>query len=133
MERQCANALALATFLEQLNVDIIVNYPGLASSPYHELANRQLDNGYGGIVTFRAGSKERAFQIINSLKLPLIISNVGDTKTLVIHPASTISLYCTEQEKEASGVYDDLIRISVGIEDIKDLKADFENALKGGN
>lgn len=133
MERQCANAFALATFLEQLNADIIVNYPGLASSPYYELAKRQLDNGYGGIVTFRAGSKERAFQIINSLKLPLIISNVGDTKTLVIHPASTISLYCTEQEKEASGVYDDLIRISVGIEDIEDLKADFENALKGGN
>lgn len=132
MERQCANALELAKFLNGLDADIIVNYPGLENSPYYELAKKQLNNGFGAIITFRAGSKERAFQIINALELPLVISNVGDTKTLVIHPASTISLHCTEEERIASGVYNDLIRISVGIEDIKDLKADFENALKGG-
>ncbi|WP_099467698.1 O-acetylhomoserine aminocarboxypropyltransferase/cysteine synthase family protein [Konateibacter massiliensis] len=132
MERQCENALKLAKFLEELGADITVNYPGLENSPYHELAKRQLKNGYGAIITFRAGSKERAFHIINSLKLPLIISNVGDTKTLVIHPASTISLHCTDEEKNASGVYQDLIRVSVGIENIEDLKADFENALLGG-
>lgn len=132
MERQCGNALELARFLESLDAGIIVNYPGLESSPYYELAKRQLSNAYGAIITFRAGSKERAFHIINSLELPLVISNIGDTKTLVIHPESTISLHCTDKERIASGVYDDLIRISVGIENIEDLKADFENALKGG-
>lgn len=132
MERQCANALELATFINHIEADITVNYPGLEKSEYHSLAKKQLHNGYGAIVTFRAGSKERAFQIINALQIPLILSNVGDTKTLVIHPASTISLHCTKEEKIASGVYEDLVRISVGIENIEDLKADFENALKGG-
>lgn len=130
MERQCENALELASFLSQLDKSIAVNYPGLPDSPWHELAKRQFHNGFGGIITFRAGSKERAFQIINRLKVPLIVSNIGDTKTLVIHPASTISLHCTAGEKIASGVYDDLIRISVGIENIEDLKADFEQAFK---
>lgn len=131
MERQCLNALELARFLEQLHAGITVNYPGLKSSPYHDLAKQQFSSGYGGILTFRAGSKERAFRIINALKLPMIVSNIGDTKTLVIHPASTISLHCTAEEKLASGVYDDLIRVSAGIENIEDLKDDFEHALKG--
>ena len=130
MERQCKNALELAEFLESLPETSGVNYPGLASSPYHELAKKQFTGGYGGIITLRAGSKERAFRILNNLKIPLIASNIGDTKTLAIHPGSTISLHCTEEEKLASGVYEDLIRISVGIENIEDLKADFEQAIK---
>lgn len=132
MERQCNNALELARFLENLNGEILVNYPGLESSPYHKTAKKQLQHGYGAIVTVRAGSKERAFHMINSLKIAFIVSNIGDTKTLVIHPASTISLHCTKEERIASGVYDDLIRISVGIENIEDLKADFEQAIRGG-
>ena len=131
MERQCANALALAQFLEQLDADIKVNYPGLRESAYHELARQQFRGGFGAIVTLRVGSKERAFRIINALKLPYILSNIGDTKTLVIHPASTIAVHLSEEEQIQSGVYDDLIRVSVGIADIEDLKQDFKNAIEG--
>jgi O-acetylhomoserine (thiol)-lyase len=130
MERHCSNALELARYLDSLGDDIIVNYPGLESSPYHELASRQFNGGYGAIVTVRVGSKERAFNIINSLKIPFILSNIGDTKTLVLHPASTIAVHLSKEEQLQSGVYDDLIRISVGIEDVEDLKADFKQAIE---
>ena len=130
MQRQCDNALELARFLQGLGGDIEVNYPGLEESPYHEIAEKQFKNGYGAIVTVRTGSKEKAFSIINSLKLPLIISNIGDTKTLVIHPESTIAAHISDKEKQQSGVFEDLIRISVGIEDIEDLKEDFKQAIE---
>ena len=132
MERQCANALKLAAYLNEID-GIEVNYPGLKESPYHELADKQFKNGYGAILTFRVGCKERAFNIINSLKIPYIVSNIGDTKTLVIHPASTIALHLNEDDKKSSGVYDDLIRVSVGIEDIEDLTQDFFNAINNEN
>ena len=131
MDRQCSNALALSTWLEETYPDITVNYPGLKSSKWHDIAEGQLKNGYGAILTIRVGSKERAFQIMNKLTIPYILSNIGDTKTLVVHPASTISLHSTPQELEDAGVYDDLIRISVGIEDVDDLIEDFRNAIKG--
>lgn len=130
MQRQCDNALELARFLQGLGGDIEVNYPGLEESPYHEIAEKQFRNGYGAIVTVRTGSKEKAFSIINSLKIPLIISNIGDTKTLVIHPESTIAAHISDKEKQQSGVFEDLIRISVGIEDIEDLKEDFKQAIE---
>ena len=129
MERICQNAMALAEFLDQYGI-YQVNYPGLESSPWHELAKEQLKNGYGGILTIRCGSKEKAYAIINALKLPLKLSNIGDTKTLVIHPESTIAAHSTEKEKITAGVYDDLIRISVGIEDIEDLIEDFKQAIE---
>lgn len=129
MDRECSNALALAEFLES-EMGLCVNYPGLESSPYHEVAKRMLQNGYGAIVTVRVGSKEKAFKIINALKLPYILANIGDTKTLVIHPESTIATHLSDKEKTQSGVYDDLIRISVGIEDIEDLKQDFKQAIE---
>lgn len=132
MERQCENALQLAEFLSQSDCDVTVNYPGLTDSPYHEIAKKQFHGGFGAIVTMRAGSKERAFEIINSLKIPFIVSNIGDTKTLVIHPASTIAVHLSQEEQIQSGVYDDLIRISVGIENIEDLKQDFKNAIEKG-
>ena len=130
MQRQCDNALELARFLQSLGGDIEVNYPGLEESPYHETAEKQFRNGYGAIVTVRTGSKEKAFSIINSLKIPLIISNIGDTKTLVIHPESTIAAHISDEEKLQSGVFEDMIRISVGIEDIEDLKEDFKQAIE---
>ena len=130
MQRQCDNALELARFLQGLGGDIEVNYPGLEESPYHEIAEKQFRNGYGAIVTVRTGSKEKAFSIINSLKIPLIISNIGDTKTLVIHPESTIAAHISDEEKLQSGVFEDMIRISVGIEDIEDLKEDFKQAIE---
>lgn len=103
-------------------------YPGLKSSKWNAIARKQFTKGYGAIVTIRVGSKDRAFKLMDELKLPYILSNIGDTKTLVIHPASTISLHSTKQQREDAGVFDDLIRISVGIEDIEDLKEDFANA-----
>lgn len=130
MERQCKNAFELAEFLEGLNAGLTVNYPGLINSPYHELAKKQFSGGFGAIVTFRAGSKERAFKIINSLQIPFLVSNIGDTKTLVIHAASTIAVHLNEEEQKLSGVFDDLVRVSVGIEDIEDLKADFKRAIE---
>jgi O-acetylhomoserine (thiol)-lyase len=130
MERICDNALKLAKFFENECTDITVNYPGLPDSRWHDIAVAELKNGFGGIITIRTGSKEKAFKIMNALKLPLIISNIGDTKTLVIHPESTLNVHSTEEEKATAGVFDDLIRISVGIEDVKDLIEDFRQAIK---
>ena len=129
MERQCSNAFLLAKWLQENNKDIIVNYPGLKSSKWNDIANTIFTKGYGAILTIRVGSKERAFEVMNKLTIPYILSNIGDTKTLVVHPASTISLHSTEKELEDAGVYDDLIRISVGIEDIEDLIEDFRTAI----
>lgn len=128
MERACSNALKLAEFLSQYD-DVKVNYPGLNSSKWHDTADEILENGYGAILTIRVGTKERAFDIMNNLKIPKIVSNIGDTKTLIIHPESTLNAHSTDKEKEEAGVFDDLIRISVGIEDIEDLIEDFKNAL----
>ena len=128
MERACSNAKVLAEFLNTYP-DITVNYPGLACSPWHDVADKVLANGYGAILTIRVGSKERAFSVINNLSIPKIVSNIGDTKTLIIHPESTLNAHSTEKEKEDAGVFDDLIRISVGIEDIEDLIEDFKAAL----
>ena len=130
MEKICDNAIKLAEFFQNEYSDITVNYPGLESSKWHDIAVSQLKNGFGGIITIRTGSKERAFKIMNALKLPLIISNIGDTKTLVIHPESTLNVHSTEEEKVTAGVFDDLIRVSVGIEDIKDLIEDFRQAIE---
>ena len=130
MERSCANALQLATWLATSGLVEDVCYPGLAHNPSHELAQRQFGGlGFGALVTVRVGSQGRAFHVIDKLRYPLIVSNIGDTKTLVAHAASTIFADNTEQERLAAGVRPDTIRISVGIEDIADLIADFEQAL----
>jgi O-acetylhomoserine (thiol)-lyase len=89
-----------------------------------------LDGRYGAILTLRVGSKERAFAIMNDLKIPQIVSNIGDTKTLIVHPESTLSAHSTEQEKIDAAVYDDMIRVSVGIENVEDLIADFDQAIR---
>ncbi len=132
MERECQNAHELAHWLQETYPEITVNYPGLESSPWHEIAERQFGGkGFGGILTIRVGSKENAFALIDALKVPYTLSNIGDTKTLVVHPSTTISLHESEEERIKAGVFDDLIRISVGIEDIADLKADFAQAIAG--
>jgi O-acetylhomoserine (thiol)-lyase len=128
MERACDNALKLARFLENMP-GITVNYPGLPSSQWHEAAERILDGRFGAILTLRVGSRDRAFAIMNELKIPQIVSNIGDTKTLIVHPESTISAHSTEQEKKDAAVYDDMIRVSVGIEDADDLIEDFDRAI----
>ena len=129
MRCHCSNAMELAEFLNGLGHGIKVSYPGLKEHPYHRIAAEQFHGGFGAIITLRTGSKERAFKILNELKIPWMVSNIGDTKTLVIHPSSTIAAHLTEEEKNLSGVYDDMIRISVGIEDIEDLIADFGQAI----
>ena len=128
MERLCENALNLARLLSTLP-GLTVNYPALEGNPYYDLVQSQLGGKGGAILTVRAGSKERAFKLINALQYAHIATNIGDIRTLVIHVASTIYAHSSEAEREKAGVYDDTIRISVGIEDIDDLKADFEQAV----
>ena len=128
MERICENAAALAERLDQ-EKDITVNYLTLPHHPDHEFVEREL-NGYGGgILTIRVGSRERAFEVINSLRYVKIASNLGDIRTLVIHPASTLYRHNSKEEAEAAGVFEDTIRISVGIENKEDLIEDFLNAI----
>ncbi|MGM9538901.1 MAG: PLP-dependent transferase [Candidatus Onthomonas sp.] len=129
VERECQNALALAKALEQLEGIYAVNYPGLDSSPYQPLTAQFEGRMAGALLTFRAGSKERAFALINHLKYACIVSNIGDVRTLVVHPASSIYIHSDASEMERAGVYDDLIRVSVGIEFIDDLVADFTAAV----
>jgi O-acetylhomoserine (thiol)-lyase len=129
MERLCENSLNLAKALEESPLFGDVTYPGLSSSPWHDLAKEQLTGGqYGAILTVRCGSKERAFSVINHLQYAVNATNIGDVRTLVIHPASTIYCFNSEQERLDAGVYDDLIRISVGLENVEDLIADFLQA-----
>lgn len=128
MERLCSNALKLAEFFES-DGRVIVNYPALRSNPYYELVQKQFGGKGGAILTIRAGSKERAFKLINQLKYAINATNIGDVRTLVIHPASTIYTHSTEEQKLHAGVFEDTIRISIGIEDIDDLISDFKNAI----
>ena len=130
MERICDNADKLAHALDALD-GISVNYLTLPSHPYHRYVEEELNGFGGGILSFRAGSKERAFKIINSLKYAMIASNIGDLRTLVIHPASTLYVQASKQEMEAAGVYEDTVRVSVGIEDVNDLIDDFTEAVNG--
>ena len=132
MERLCENALGLAKALEQSSRYGSVAYPGLASSPWHGIAKRQLHGGqYGAILTVRCGSKQRAFSVIDHLRYAVNATNIGDVRTLVIHPASTIYAFNTVQEQLEAGVYEDLIRVSVGLEDLEDLIGDFMQAAGG--
>ena len=129
MDRLCSNALQLAEFLQGFE-GITVNYPALKQSPYYDLVQRQFGGKGGGILTIDAGSKEKAFKLINNLKYATIATNIGDLRTLVIHPDSTIFTHGTKEQKENAGVFEGTIRVSVGIEDIEDLKEDFEQAIQ---
>ena len=129
MERICDNALRHAEFLDSVD-GVEVNYPALPGNPYYELVQEQFGGRGGAILTLRAGSKERAYRLVNNLKYALIATNIGDIRTLVIHAASTIYTHSSEQQRISAGVYDDTIRISVGIEDIDDLIDDFRQAIE---
>ncbi len=131
VERTVQNALALAQWLEAHPLVEFVWYPGLASSPYNKLAKKYLQNGYGGVLQFGIkGGVENGRKFIDALKLVSHLANVGDAKTLAIHPASTTHEQLSDAEREASGVLPNLVRISVGIEHIDDIKADFEQAFE---
>ena len=131
VERHAQNALALAEWLESHPLVEFVWYPGLASSPYHTLAKKYLQNGFGGVLQFGIkGGIENGKKFINSIQLTSHLANVGDAKTLAIHPASTTHEQLSESEQLKAGVLPNMIRISVGIEHIDDIKADFEQAFQ---
>ncbi|WP_419034097.1 O-acetylhomoserine aminocarboxypropyltransferase/cysteine synthase family protein [Dysgonomonas gadei] len=130
VERHVENTLAIAKWLEQHPKVEYVNYPGLESSPYHSLAKKYFKNGFGGVLSFKVkGSGENADKVINSLELISHLANVGDAKSLIIHPATTTHEQLSEEEKLATGAIPGLLRISVGIENVNDIKADLEQAL----
>ncbi|NCQ10668.1 MAG: O-acetylhomoserine aminocarboxypropyltransferase/cysteine synthase, partial [Bacteroidetes bacterium] len=131
VERHIENALNLATWLENHPQVEKVNYPGLASSPYNTLAKKYLKNGFGGVLSFELkGSKENAIKFIDSLELVSHVANVGDAKTLIIQPSATTHQQLSIDEQLAAGVTPNLLRVSVGIENILDIKADFEQAFE---
>lgn len=130
MERHCSNTQKVAEYLSEHPKVAWVNYPGLATDPYHDLARKYLPKGAGAIFTFGVrGGFEAGRVFIENLKLASHLANVGDAKTLVIHPASTTHQQLSEAERRACGVSDDMIRVSVGLEDVRDIIDDFEEAL----
>ena len=131
VQRHVDNALHLAEWLEQHPQVEFVQYPGLKSSPYHNLAKQYLKNGFGGVLNFGVkGGKENASKFIDSLKLISHLANVGDAKTLAIHPATTTHEQLSDPDQIAAGVQPNQVRISVGIEHIEDIKADLEQAFE---
>jgi O-acetylhomoserine/O-acetylserine sulfhydrylase len=131
VERHINNALELAKWLEQQEQVAWVNYPGLPNHPYHERAKKYLRHGFGGVLNFGIkGGLEAGKAFISNVKLASHLANVGDAKTLVIHPASTTHQQLSDSEQISAGVTPDLVRVSVGIEHIDDIKEDFEQAFK---
>jgi O-acetylhomoserine (thiol)-lyase len=131
VQRQVDNALELAKWLESHTRVEWVSYPGLASHPYHEAAKKYLRNGFGGVLSFGiAGGYEAGKRFIDATKLASHLANVGDAKTLVIHPASTTHQQLSEAEQISTGVVPELVRISLGIEHIEDIKEDIDQALE---
>ena len=129
VERHGENALALATWLQAHPAVAWVSYPGLTTHPYHDRAKQYLQHGFGGVLAFGIkGGIEAGRRFIDSVKLASHVANVGDAKTLVIHPATTTHQQLAEAEQRSSGVTPDLIRVSVGLEHIDDIKEDFEQA-----
>lgn len=131
VERHINNALELAKWLEQQEQVVWVNYPGLPNHPYHERAKKYLRHGFGGVLNFGIkGGLEAGKAFISNVKLASHLANVGDAKTLVIHPASTTHQQLSDSEQISAGVTTDLVRVSVGIEHIDDIKGDFEQAFR---
>jgi len=136
MQRHCDNALRIAEHLKDHPRVEWVRYPGLKDDPYHGLASDQFENGYGGMVVFGIKGGERAgAAFIDSLKLVSHVSNVGDAKSLAVHPATTTHSQLTDEQKAACGITPELIRLSIGIEHVDDIIEDIDSALRtsGGN
>ena len=134
MERHSQNALGVAKFLEQHPGVEWVNYPGLPSSRYYERAKKYFPDGQSGLVTFGIkGGYEAGKKLINSLKLFSLLANIGDAKSLVIHPASTTHQQLSEEEQRSTGTSPEMVRLSVGIEDLRDILADLDQAIEAAN
>ncbi len=131
VQKHVENALGLAEWLKKHPKVAKVEYPGLAESRYHSIALKYLKHGFGGVLTFTVkGGSDAADKVINNVKLISHLANVGDAKTLIIHPASTTHQQLSEEEQKSTGVVPGQLRISVGIEHIDDIKADLEQALE---
>ncbi|MBV8251309.1 MAG: O-acetylhomoserine aminocarboxypropyltransferase/cysteine synthase [Chitinophaga sp.] len=129
VQRTVDNALALAKWLEQQPQVLSVNYPGLPGNKYHDLAKKYLQNGFGGVLSFKIkGGREAADKFVQSLQLIYHLANVGDAKTLIIHPATTTHQQLSEEEQLKAGVAPGLLRISLGLEHIEDIKDDISQA-----
>jgi O-acetylhomoserine (thiol)-lyase len=130
-ERHSANALEVAQFLKKHPLVEWVSYPGLSDDPAHDQASRYMKRGFGGLVGFGIkGGLEAGRKFINSVELLSHLANIGDAKTLVIHPASTTHQQLTAEEQATTGVMPDYVRLSIGLEDVEDIKADIEQALE---
>jgi len=131
IRQHSANALAVAQWLEQHPAVNWVNYPGLPSHPDHERAKRYLKEGFGAIIGFGIkGGREAGIKLINSVKLLSHLANIGDAKSLIIHPASTTHQQLTPEEQLSTGVTEDYVRLSIGLESVEDIIADLDQALK---
>ncbi|WP_132058092.1 O-acetylhomoserine aminocarboxypropyltransferase/cysteine synthase family protein [Halorussus amylolyticus] len=134
MAKHCENALAVAEYLENHDEVAWVAYPGLESHETHDNASEYLDGGYGGMITFGLeGGYEAGRSVTEETELASLLANVGDAKTLIIHPASTTHQQLTEEEQLASGTTPDLVRLSVGIEDLDDIVADLDQAIEAAS
>jgi O-acetylhomoserine (thiol)-lyase len=130
MARHCENALSVATWLEKHPKVAWVSYAGLPSSPYHALHKKLCPKGAGAVLTFGLkGGYEAGVKLVSSLKLFSHLANIGDTRSLVIHPASTTHRQLTDEQRIAAGAGPDVVRLSVGIEDVADIIADLEQGL----
>lgn len=131
VQRTVDNALELAEWLDEHPLVESVNYPGLKNSSYHELAKRYLKNGFGGVLSFvLKGEKEHATKLVDSLELVSHLANVGDAKTLIIQPSATTHQQLNNEEQLTAGVLPNLLRVSLGIEHIDDIKEDFQKAFE---
>ena len=130
MERHCENAQAIAEYLESHDKVEWVNYPGLSSHKDHDRANKYLPDGKGAIIGFGIkGGKDAAVKFIDNVKLLSHLANIGDARTLVIHPASTTHSQLSEEEQKETGVNPEYIRLSIGLENVEDIKNDINQAL----
>ncbi len=129
--KQCKNALIIAKFLEKHNKVLWVNYPGLENNKYYTNAKKYLKNNFGAIISFGIdGGYEKAKKVINSVKIILHLANIGDSRTLIIHPASTTHQQLSKEELEKVHISEEFIRLSVGLENPEDIIEDLDNALK---
>ncbi|MCA9731107.1 PLP-dependent transferase, partial [candidate division KSB1 bacterium] len=127
----CANALALAEFLEKHPAVARVNYPGLPSHPDHALAKRQMPGGFGGMLSFELqGGMEAGLRCMNRIRFCTLAPTLGDVDTLILHPASSSHLNVAKEVREANGITDGMIRVSVGIEHVEDIMADLAQAME---
>jgi O-acetylhomoserine (thiol)-lyase len=131
VKRHSENALKVARFLKKHPLVNWVNHPGLEEHPSHQLAVKYLKGNFGGLVGFGIkGGLEAGKRFIESVKLLSHLANIGDAKSLVIHPASTTHQQLTRKEQEETGVTEDFIRLSIGLEDVQDIEKDIDQALK---